>query len=49
MRPIGQTVNFFRSLMFLLENISNGFGKFQVVPEKFHFLEEVYLEKNYEI
>ena len=25
--------------------ISTRFGKFQVVPEKFHFLEEIYLEK----
>ena len=45
MRPIGQTVNFFQCLMFLLSYISNRFGKFQLVPEKFYFLEKVYLEK----
>ena len=45
MRPIGQTVNFFGSLKFLLQYLSNRFGKFLVVPEKFHFLEKVYLEK----
>ena len=46
MRPIGQTVFFFGSLIFLLQYISNRFEKFQVVPEKFHFLEEIFSQKS---
>ena len=42
----GQTFNFFESVMFLLYCISNGFEKFQVVPEKFHFLERSFLKKS---
>ena len=44
MRPTGHKL-FFETFDVFTLYISTRFGKFQVVPEKFNFLEVIFLEK----